>query len=240
MMPLYDTNGLVFWDGAEIAARDHLVAHFAREVETLLRSINRAWLFYRIEAPTLTPRDLINPNYSDADLWTQPDTGLVLRPETTMGSYGYARKLLADKGGLMPFCVWQAGKSYRKEQDKTLANMRLKEFWQQEFQCLYSETTKADYQALVMGPLAAMLGCAIGRRTRIVESDRLPDYSLKTMDVEAMVEIGKDWMEICSVSVRKDYAQGVRVLELAIGLCRCVRLQSIDNATKNPNTGEKA
>ena len=224
MTPLYDTNGLVFWDEKEIATRDHLTRHFAREVETLLRSINRAWLFRRVEAPTLTPRELINPNYGDGDLWTQPDTDLVLRPETTMGSYAYARKLLAEKGGLMPFCVWQAGKSYRKEQDKSLANMRLKEFWQQEFQCLYSEGTKADYQTLVMEPLASILGDSIGRSTRIVASDRLPDYSLKTMDVEA--DVGDRWMEICSVSVRKDYAEGIRVLEIAIGLDRCVRLKT--------------
>lgn len=222
MLSLYETNGLVFWDEREIAVRDRLIAHFAREVETILRAINRAWLFYRVEAPTLTPHDIINANYSDADLWTQPDTGLVLRPETTMGSYTYARKLLAEKGGLMPFCVWQAGKSYRKEQDKTLANMRLKEFWQQEFQCLYFEGTKADYQQLVMWPLAAMMGHAIGCGVRTIASERLPDYSLRTMDIEA--DAGGWWQEICSVSLRKDYAENVRVLEIAIGLDRCVRL----------------
>lgn len=223
MLSLYDTNGLVFWNEDEIEARDEMIRRHARVVQSMLRSINRAWLFRRVEAPTLTPRDLINPNYADDDLWTQPDTRLVLRPETTMGSYAYARKLLADKGGLMPICIWQAGKSYRKEQDKTLANMRLKEFWQQEFQCLFSEGTKADYQGMLMESLAGMLADSTGRTTRIVPSDRLPDYSLKTLDVEAEIEAG--WMEVCSVSLRKDNAETARVLEIAIGLDRCIRLK---------------
>lgn len=224
MQPVYETNGLVYWNEHEIETRDEMTRRFASGIQTMLRSINRAWLFERIEAPTLTPRGLINPNYGDADLWTQPESDLVLRPETTMGSYAVARARLAEKGGLMPFCVWQAGKSYRKEQDKTLANMRLKEFYQQEFQCLYAEGTKADYQALVMEPLAEMLGDAIGKPVRVVESDRLPDYSLKTIDVEA--DLGDRFMEVCSVSLRTDFGEGVRVLEIAIGLCRCVRLRT--------------
>ncbi len=39
---------------------------------------------------------------------------------------------------------------------------------------------------------------------RIVLSDRLPDYSLKTIDIE--VFNNDKWMEICSVSLRKDFS----------------------------------
>ena len=123
MEPLYDTNGLVLWDEAEIAAREHLTAHLAREIRKPPPLDHSGVAVLPSGSPTLTPRGLINPNYGDADLWTQPDTDLVLRPERRWAAALYARKLLADKGGLMPFCIWQAGKSYRKEQDKSLAKM---------------------------------------------------------------------------------------------------------------------
>lgn len=228
MQPFYETNGLVVWNAREIELRDAMTRRFAIGVEKILRGTNRVWLFERIEAPTLTPRALINPNYGDADLWTQGDTVLVLRPETTMGSYAHARSLIGGGRKVLPLCVWQAGKSYRKEQDKSLANMRLKEFYQQEFQCLFSADSKADYQAMVIDPLSALLASEIGRETRIIPSDRLPDYSLKTLDVEAATD--KGWMEVCSVSLRRDFAEGISVLEVAIGLDRCVRLRTIGEA----------
>ena len=69
--------------------------------------------------------------------------------------------------------------------------------------------------------------------TRVIESDRLPDYSLRTMDIEVWNE--DKWMEICSISKRKDFdkkaiinykskviEKDLLVLEIAIGLDRCV------------------
>jgi glycyl-tRNA synthetase len=41
--------------------------------------------------------------------------------------------------------------------------------------------------------------------TRIVQSDRLPDYSLRTMDIEVWNE--DKWMELCSISKRKDFTK---------------------------------
>ena len=73
--------------------------------------------------------------------------GLALRPETTPGSYAYAQHLLNTHSGYKPpLCVWQAGKSFRREQDQVTKNMRLKEFWQQEFQCIYSSDTLNDWE----------------------------------------------------------------------------------------------
>lgn len=91
-----------------------------------------------------------------------------------------------------------------------------------EFQCIYSKTTKADYQALIMDGLSRLIGNEINRETRVVDSDRLPDYSIRTIDVEAFV--ADRWMEVCSVSLRKDFSDEAYVLEIALGLDRCVYL----------------
>lgn len=70
---------------------------------------------------------------------------------------------------------------------------------------------------------------AIGLPARVVPSDRLPSYSLTTMDAE--VDNGDKWMEVCSISKRTDFPAKARfgertvdilVLEIAIGLDRCV------------------
>lgn len=44
----------------------------------------------------------------------------------------------------------------------------------------------------------------------------IPSYSIKTMDIQY------EDMELASVSLRKDYSENVRVLEIAIGLDRVV------------------
>ena len=110
--------------------------------------------------------------------------------------------------------------------------MRLKEFYQQEFQCIYAADTLNDYQEKVLEPVRAFMEKILGKPARLVESDRLPDYSLRTMDVE--VDNGDKWMEVCSISKRTDFPQKVKfnnktaiekdmlVLEIAIGLDRCV------------------
>jgi glycyl-tRNA synthetase len=134
---------------------------------------------------------------------------------------------------LPPFCIHQTGKSFRREQDQVSKNMRLKEFYQQEFQCIYAADTLNDYQEKVLEPLRAMFEKIIGKTARIVESDRLPSYSLRTMDIE--IDNDDKWMEICSISKRTDFPQKVKfqtksgsiekemlVLEIAIGLDRCV------------------
>ena len=123
------------------------------------------------------------------DMWMsclkKEPTKLVLRPETTPSSYVYARHLLDTHSGIKPpYVVWQTGKSFRREQDQVTKNMRLKEFYQQEFQCIYTTDTKNDYQEAVLEPVRKMIGEMVRLPTRLVESDRLPSYSLRTMDVE--------------------------------------------------------
>jgi len=201
MDSLFDINGLMFWSAREIRLRRRFEDHFAAEIQNILLVENPAWRFVQIEGPQLTPRANINPNYTENDVWIQHtrsivglgeddnikhEPELVLRPETTPSSYVYAQHLLNSHSGIKPpFVVWQAGKSFRREQDQVTKNMRLKEFYQQEFQCIYTADTKNDYHSAILDPVRIMLGEMVGVPTRLVESDRLPSYSLKTMDVEA-------------------------------------------------------
>jgi glycyl-tRNA synthetase len=234
MEQLYGVNGLIFWNEREINARKMVEAHLVQTMKDSLKSMNRAWEFFQVEAPILTPKSFVNPNYSDADMfavkttfktgtdeedWTLDTSRLIARPETTMGSYEYARHLLNphnEQKVRMPFVVWQHGKSFRREQDQPTKFMRLKEFYQLEFQCIYSPNTGMDYSTNLIFAIAAALRQLVGD-TRVMESDRLPSYSEWTRDVEH-VESG---MELCSISQRKDF-EGAKVLEVAVGTDRVV------------------
>lgn len=154
MESLYNRNGLIFWTQEEIAARRMLEDYFVAQLSATLKALNRAFEIIQCEAPLLTPYDLINKGYiADKVVYdilldnNEPvQNALILRPETTMGSYAYADWLLTThKGVRLPVCVWQHGKSFRKEQDQPLTKMRLKEFYQLEFQNLYRPSTKNDY-----------------------------------------------------------------------------------------------
>lgn len=234
---IYNTNGLVFWTEEEINLRRHFELTLKNEIYNVLRKANQAWVFHHIEAPLLTPKDIVNPNYTNADIWVQEKIDatddLVLRPETTPGSYKYAQHILDSYLGQPPFCVWQSGKSFRREQDQVSKNMRLKEFYQQEFQCIFTADTLNDYHMLILEPVKKIIQKLLSLPTRIVDSDRLPSYSLKTVDVE--VDNGDKWMEVCSISKRTDFPQTAKfqtkkgmvekdllVLEIAIGLDRLV------------------
>jgi glycyl-tRNA synthetase len=249
----YNINGLVFWNSEEIRLRETFRDFFAARIERDLKALNPQWAFHYIEAPLLTPRDLLNVNYTAQDIWEQEafvsmeeqvaiqagtssaPRHLALRPETTPGSYAYAQHLLnnihpAEKP---PFVVWQAGKSFRREIVQPTKHMRLKEFYQQEFQCVFTADTAMDYHAAMLEPVRKMIGSMVNLSTRLVESDRLPSYSRKTMDVE--IWNGDKWMEVCSISLRTDFPQQLSfqgkkgliekdalVLEIAIGLDRMV------------------
>jgi glycyl-tRNA synthetase len=239
VLNLYNVNSLVHWEEHQINLRDDMMRFFAQEVSRFLKDQNPAWDVRRVEAPTLTPRSMISNAYTDEDIWAQNhfsegDTKLVLRPETTPSTYIYMQHLLNNHTKTrLPLCVWQAGKSYRREQEQPSKHMRLKEFWQMEFQCAFTADTGNDYHAKCLEPVRKMIASVINLPTRIVPSDRLPAYSQTTMDVE--VDNGDKWMEVCSISRRTDFPQKVTtvtkkeskehdvlVLEIAIGLDRCV------------------
>ncbi|HWA63120.1 MAG TPA: aminoacyl--tRNA ligase-related protein [Caulobacteraceae bacterium] len=240
MLSIYNANGLVHWTERDIRLREMMLAHFAGEVAAFLKGANPAWDIRRVEAPVLTPRALISAAYGPEDVFVQArrsehDHELVLRPETTPSTYAYMQHLLNGHERVrLPLCVWQAGKSFRREQDQPTRHVRLKEFWQMEFQCAFTADTANDYHAAALEPVRRMIGAMTRLPSRVVPSDRLPAYSEVTMDVE--VDNGEKWMEIASISRRTDFPQkvqvrakggearelDVKVLEIAIGLDRCV------------------
>lgn len=208
----------MFWSEQEIELRDSFVRNIKLSLEYELKKVNRAFEFIRVEASQITPDEFINEWYTDEDVFRLWDW-LTLRPETTMGSYEYAKILLNPHNKpkyQMPLVVRQHWKSFRREQDKTITNMRLKEFYQLEFQIIYSESTDQDYHSIVVNVVEDIITRMIWD-CYVVPSDRLPDYSLKTTDIQ----MDDNDMEVCSISLRKDY-MWARVVEVAIGTDRLV------------------
>lgn len=221
MIQLYDSNGLMFWNEQDIEDRTAYFNRIVLDLQTGLKKLNRAFDMYRVEAPILTPAELVSAEYDKADYFQTSDETLSLRPETTMGSYIYARHLIdsQDKRYKLPLVVYQLGKSFRREQDKTVKNMRLKEFYQLEFQALYSDTTLADYPTAIKEIVLESLSNLLKYDCHLEPSDRIPSYSLSTTDVIC------NGMEVCSMSERKDF-EGAKNFEVAIGMDRLVYLNN--------------
>lgn len=213
------TKGLPFFNASQIEKRLYIKHMLIKYLQDILNNINQAWRFEEYEAPILTPQELINPNYSLDDYYST--STLALRPETTMGSYVIAEHLL-NNGYKLPLCVYQSGKSFRKEnsEQSMQTHKRFTEFYQLEFQCLYSVNSKADYYQAIIDNLPEFIKDLTRLNVRMVESDRLPDYSNKTYDIE--IETPEKWLEICSISDRKDYAENIKNVEIAFGLDRLV------------------
>jgi glycyl-tRNA synthetase len=231
---LDQTAQLRWWTQEEIEYREDALRHLSRTIQSALLGINKAWRFERVEGPMLVPRTMVKEGYTDDDLWTVKaeiaGAPATMRPETTASSYMAARRLIGsgsekEQAKKLPLCVWQVGKSYRRESSDgaNAAKLRFFEFTQAEWQCIYGLNTMADYREAVMPSLSAKLGWLCGKspeQVRIVPSDRLPGYSERTDDVEIQQASGR-WTEVCSVSTRTDF-EGARVLEVAVGLDRVV------------------
>jgi glycyl-tRNA synthetase len=217
MESLYEKNGLIFWTQEEIKLRRMFEDYFSAEILKSLRQQNAAFQLVQVEAPLLTPRELINKGYTDADIYAFED--MALRPETTMGSFAYAKHIMSGYHEIKqkpPVVIWQHGKSFRREQDQPTKFMRLKEFYQLEFQIIFGATTANDYSFKLYTDVLKAISNMIGE-CRIESSDRLPDYSEQTMDVICE----KSNMEVCSMSKRKDL-EGYKVIEIAIGTDRMI------------------
>lgn len=222
---IYDYNALPFYSEQDILDRARFTQAIASHVERLLKETNPAWKMVRIEAPTLIPRALVSSNYTDEDIWAQhcldPDRQLVLKPETTPSTYAWLLEQLRHKSFLPPVCAWQLSKSYRREADQPTKHCRFKEFYQQEFQCLYTADTKNDYFARIIRPLAQAFALEVCCPTRLVISDRLPAYAEKTWDIE--VWNSEKWMEVASISVRHDFPETVAIKDRQIE-CRVLEI----------------
>lgn len=221
---LYGLGGLRFWHEHEIELREAFQVRAVSVIKRTLLDLNPAWRFARVEGPILSPRSQISSAYDDSDIFvTNHIAGgeaLCLRAETTPSSYAYAKHL----GGKMPLCVWQAGMSNRRETNDgaSASRLRFNSFWQLEFQCIYRTDTKADYRGAMIPAVRKEIERFAMTETRVVESDRLPSYSESTLDIEADHD-GK-WREMASCSIRTDYADDMRVAEIAIGLDRVATL----------------
>jgi glycyl-tRNA synthetase len=223
MLQLYTPNTIPFWTEDEIEFRELFQARVVTRIKQTLTDMNKAWRFHRIEGPCLSPRYKIGNSYDDSDIFVTnhkvESDFLCLRAETTPSSYEYARFLNKQQ---LPLCVWQSGKSFRREVNDgaTAAKLRFNEFYQLEFQCIYSNTTKADYRSALIDAVEQEIERFTQCKTRVVESDRLPLYSDSTLDIE--VYLNNEWREIASCSIRNDFSENTKVAEIAIGLDRVV------------------
>lgn len=218
MENLYEVNGLIFWSEEEIRLRNMIQDHIVSAISINLKAQNRGFELFQVEAPLITPKQFINKNYADGDMFVI-DERFVLRPETTMGSYQALTSLISphnDRKVKPPLVVWQHGKSFRREQDQPTKYMRLKEFYQLEFQIAYSLSTANDYSINFIPAINKTISDLIGP-CRIEPSDRIPDYSESTTDIICE----KSNMEVCSISKRKDFPS-LKILEVAVGTDRCV------------------
>jgi len=221
MEPLYNRNGLMIWNEEEIQTRRMFESFLYSRLKNCLMEQNRIFQFFQCESPLLIPREFVNSNYTEEDIFVTQADDLVLKPETTASSYLYAEHLMNSHNTLKvkpPFVVWQHARSARYEQDLTIKNMRLKEFYQLEFQILFGDTTKNDYYPKVAEAMCDAASTMLGP-CRLEPSDRLPSYSEETTDIVCE----KNDMEICSMSRRTDFPNPkVKVIEVAFGTDRCV------------------
>lgn len=223
---LYPIGGLRFWDEYELLLRDQFTNRIKHVIFQALKSINPAWQMCRVEGPILTPASALLDIYDGEDVFmTNHDAAgdrWALRPETTHSSYVYAKHLI-EKGSRLPMIFWQSGRSYRRELNDgaSPAKLRYNEFNQLEFQCIYAADSKADYRECILKPVELEIAAMIQKPTIIAPSDRLPPYSESTLDVEAILQNG-DRREMASISIRNDFGDRFKVLEIAIGLDRLI------------------
>lgn len=223
MKNLFNKNGLIFWNEEEIELRNMFVKYLRNCINDNLKRLNNAFEFIQVDTPLLIPESFLNTNYSGEDVYFLDEVNggdLMLRPETTIGSYLAALDLLNthnERKIRLPFCVWQHGKSFRREQDQELKHMRLKEFYQLEFQILYAASTVNDYSKILIPRVCRAISHLIGKECFIAPSDRLPNYSEETIDIIDK----KSNLELCSISKRKDFEKA-KNLEIAVGTDRLI------------------
>jgi glycyl-tRNA synthetase len=246
-------GGLRFWRQSEIRLRERIKAALVETMQTTLLDMNQMWRFEEVDTPVLMPRDRFSCAYSDDDVFALKDEiggqPFALRAETTVGSYEIAQHLLRVGAIRAPACVYALGKSFRQERSDgaTAAKLRFNEFYQLEFQCIYSEGTKAPIAETVRAALVPVVEHLTGKPTRIIPSDRLPSYSRETIDLECdlgivcgsydsmdsdepqIAVVEHDWREVASTSLRTDFPsipahKPYEVFEVALGIDRLVAI----------------
>jgi len=233
---LYDLGGLRFWSPEEVSLRNKIKAQLVETVSSTLLDLNQMWRVIEVEAPLMMPVSRMSAAYEASDVFMLQDAPggteqWAMRAETTDGTYLMAQHLLRSTSMKPPLCVYQSGKSYRRETSDgaTAAKLRFNEFHQLEFQCIFGESTTAPIAETLRKALLPVVSRLTGREARMVESDRLPSYSTETIDIEVLTDNG-DWREIASTSRRTDFPPVADLkfrclcFEVAFGLDRLVAL----------------
>jgi glycyl-tRNA synthetase len=236
----------MFWNQYGVALRDEIQDKIVEGLQDAMWDFygkefignpGELWKWNKIEAPILTPDEVVSAQYSRDRMYGTRDD-LVLRPQTTPGSFQYASLKIKKEYpfsysdfGFSPFVVWQHGKSFRREQTKTRKHQRLKEFYQLEIElfdvpCRF--TNKAEVMKLIQA-VKKSIQSFVGR-CKVVDA-KAPSYAEWTKDII----LSKTGMELASISLRKDFpvryradvrdpsaGQEIVVLEFAIGTDRVV------------------
>jgi glycyl-tRNA synthetase len=230
------SNSTVAWNEFEIARRESLI----KEIPILLldtwRNMNPTIKIERCETPIITPEKYLqshidnNFNLLSASNWPNDARELehinhkgYLRPETTAGTYAYMDMKFPDKAHLkkyLPYCLWQAGISFRDEKNSETmraSKLRLQQFYQIEFQLFASYGSEAPYLESAIQVLSKNYG---GKFVHL-SPENWPHYSNRTIDW--MI----DDLEVAGLSIRNDWPHGM-VFEVAIGLDRLVALTTLN------------
>jgi len=213
------SNATVWWTEREIAERDALTSICYQIVKDAWTNLNPAVQFARIESPIMTPLKYLEGHVNTGFPMLQINDKVALRPETTAGTIEVFHQMFPQKTQRMkrlPMCIWQVGKSFRDEDNpETMraTKLRLREFYQLEFQLFTSEGTKADYLMVAIKDLVGNFG----GEWVMVGKDDLPHYSTRTVDWEI------EGLEVAGCSRRIDWEDGI-LFEISIGLDRLVNV----------------
>lgn len=233
MRPASDSGrwpqGFVLYEEGDLRAREWIVGLLTAHMQDALCRLNRAVRFVRVETPMLTPPDMLQGHAAtgfdlvSAGFKKHGDAGMLLRPETTAGTYAAFTTLWPverERRKEMPLVLWQVGKSFRDEQARPFSELRFREFYQLEYQLFASPDSKADY----FGECLRAAGRAVRRVTEAeprfdeVGHSDLAHYSSRTVDVYA----GEH--EVAAISARTDMP-GTLVVETSVGLDRLTALR---------------
>lgn len=221
-------NGLVYRDEHDIRTREFLITEIAARLQTAWQTLSPAVQFVRVETPCLVPTAVVQ-QHIDAkfELFRIDGTDLYLRPESTYGTYALFPVVFPQTGQLkkrLPLCLWQAGLSFRAEQDHPFSQLRFKEFWQLEFQLAYAPDTKEDYLKCARVAMCRLLRRLFKFRYTVsidaVPKTELPFYSEETINLYVRIH------EVMALSRRTDF--DYPVVEVSCGLDQLVTLFSAE------------
>ena len=214
MKPL--SNATIMWNEQEIEEREALVRVIPAIIKGVWTELNAAVKMIRVEMPCICSTEDFASHMGEGFpimlLHNPPHT--MLRPETTASTIKALEIMYPNHNQVtkqLPLCLWQVGKSFRNEENSGTmrsTKLRLREFYQLEFQLFTQDGTKAPYLNSAMNALRTRFG------GDFVKAD-CPHYSDLTIDWEL------DGIEVASCSVRNDWEPG-NIFEVSIGLDRLV------------------